>query len=222
MAHHGGCLLGVMRVTKLEHATLKVEHSGSVLVIDPGVFTTPLPDQGGVVAIVITHEHPDHWTADQLSRLITRNPDVVLFGPQGVADAASAFPIEVVAAGDLREVGPFTLEFFGAKHAVIHESIPVPDNVGVLVNRILFYPGDAFTVPSVEVDTLAVPAGAPWLKLGEAMDYVTAVAPKRAFGNHDMTLSTAGRGMHSDRLKTSVESVGGEWFPLEPGGTLDI
>ena len=211
-----------MRVTKLEHATLKIEHSGSVLVIDPGVFTTPLSDQGDVVAVVITHEHPDHWTPDQLTRLSTRNPEAVFFGPQGFADAAAEFPIQVVAAGDTRQVGPFTLEFFGEKHAVIHESLPVPDNVGVLVNGTLFYPGDAFTLPGVEVDTLAVPAGAPWLKVGEAMDYVIAVAPKRAFPTHDMTLSVAGRGMHSDRLKASVESVDGEWFALDPGGTLDI
>ncbi len=211
-----------MRVTKLEHATLKIEHAGSVLVIDPGVFTTPIVDQGSVVAIVLTHEHPDHWTPDQLTRLITRNPEAVIFGPQGVATAATDFEVDVVTAGDTREVGPFTLEFFGEKHAVIHESIPVPDNVGVLVNGTLFYPGDAFTVPAVEVDTLAAPAGAPWLKVGEAMDYVVAVAPKRAFPTHDMTLSVAGRNMHGDRLKSSVEKVGGEWFPLEPFEFIDI
>jgi probable F420-dependent oxidoreductase len=73
-------------------------------------------------------------------------------------------------------VGDFTLRFFGGTHAVIHSSIPTIENVGVLVNEELYYPGDSYAVPEgIEVDTLAAPLGAPWLKIGEAMDYVLAV-----------------------------------------------
>ena len=62
-----------MRVTKHHHAALTVRESGKTLVIDPGSFTDPLVDLGEVVAIVLTHEHPDHWTPDHLDRLL-RNP----------------------------------------------------------------------------------------------------------------------------------------------------
>jgi len=211
-----------VKVTKYEHATLVVGSATQQLVIDPGMFLTP-PDFANTVAIVITHEHADHWTEDNLRRILEISPDAKIYGPQGVADAAAGFDVQVVKAGDTVEVEPFTLRFFGAKHAVIHESIPVPDNVGVLVNDELYYPGDSYTVPEgVTVSTLAAPVGAPWLKIGEAMDFVLAVKPKRAFHAHEMTLSVAGKGMHADRLRWATEQNGGAWIPLEVGESVDL
>ena len=211
-----------MKLTKYEHACLVLESNDEKVIVDPGAFTMPLGDLGDVVGIVITHEHPDHWTPEQLDRILARNPDAKLYGPAGVALAASGYDIITVADGDTAEVGSFQLAFYGSRHAVIHSSIPVIDNVGVLVNGSLFYPGDAFTVPPVAVDTLAVPCSAPWLKIGEAMDYVTAVAPKRAFPTHEMTSSVIGKGMANDRLRTMTEAAGGTYYPLEPNDTLDL
>ncbi|MDF2444667.1 MAG: hypothetical protein JWR01_2870 [Subtercola sp.] len=211
-----------MRLTKLEHATLLLEKSGRKLVVDPGGFTAPLADATGTVAIVITHEHGDHWNADQLNRILGQNPGIPVFGPSGVAAAATDFDITVVQAGDEVTVEPFTLRFFGEKHAVIHESMPVVDNVGVLINDTLYYPGDSYTVPGVDVDVLAAPIGAPWLKIGDAIDFVLAVAPKRAFPTHEMTLSAAGKGIGNERLQWAAEQGGGEYFALAPGDTLDL
>jgi L-ascorbate metabolism protein UlaG (beta-lactamase superfamily) len=210
-----------VRITKYEHATLQVGVGDDTLVIDPGSFLSH-PDFTDVVAVVITHEHADHWTTEQVRRILDKNPDARVIGPQGVADAATELPVEVVAAGDVVEAGPFTLEFFGGRHAVIHESIPVIDNVGVLVNDELYYAGDSYTLPEVEVGTLAAPVGAPWLKIGEAMDYVLAVKPKRAFYVHDLTLSVAGKQMGAARLAWATEQGGGTFTELQPGETLDV
>jgi len=212
-----------MRVTKQEHACLILESAGKTLVIDPGVFTTALIGLNDVVAVVMTHEHGDHWTADQLNHILDRNPGVKFYGPEGVAIAASDFDITVVKDGDVVTADPFALRFFGEKHAVIHSSIPIVDNVGVLVDDALYYPGDSFTVPEgVEVDTLAAPVGAPWLKISEAIDFVLAVRPRRAFATHEMVLSTVGKGMGGERLKWAVEQGGGEYVALEPGDSLDL
>ena len=89
-----------MRVTKFEHATLTLRESGKTLIIDPGSFTSPLPDLEDVVGVVITHEHPDHWTPQHLDRILKAFPGTPLFGPQGVADAAAEYDITVVAPGD--------------------------------------------------------------------------------------------------------------------------
>lgn len=212
-----------MRVTKQEHACLVIEDGAKTLVIDPGVFTTALIGLNGVVAIVITHEHADHWTTEQLSHIVNRNPDVKIFGPAGVKAAATGFDITEVANGDEVTVEPFRLRFFGEKHAVIHESIPIIDNVGVLVNDSLYYPGDSYTVPDgVEVALLAAPIGAPWLKIGDAIDFVLAVKPRRAFATHEMTLSVAGKGMGHERLGWATQLNGGEYFALEPGESFDL
>jgi L-ascorbate metabolism protein UlaG (beta-lactamase superfamily) len=212
-----------MRVTKQEHAALILQSADKVLVVDPGAFTTALVGLSNVVGIVITHEHADHWTAEQLTRILDRNPEAVIYGPSGVAAAASDFPIVTVEAGDAVTVEPFTLRFFGGEHAIIHSSVPTIDNLGVLINDTLYYPGDSYAVPEgVEVDTLAAPVGGPWLKIGEAIDFVLAVKPRRAFAVHEMTLSTAGKGMHRDRLKWATEQGGGDFFELEPGESLDL
>ena len=210
-----------MKVTKHEHATLMVSIGDDNLIIDPGVFLS-LADFSKVLAVVITHEHGDHWTPDQLNRIQEKSPEARIFGPAGVAKAAADFEIEVVKAGDTVEVGPFKLTFFGEKHAVIHESLPVPDNVGVLVNDELYYAGDSYTVPDAEVGTLAAPIGAPWLKIGDAMDFVLAVKPKRAFYVHDMTLSVAGKTSGIERLTWATEQSEGAFTPLEVGESIDV
>jgi L-ascorbate metabolism protein UlaG (beta-lactamase superfamily) len=212
-----------MKLTKLEHAALVIEESGKKLFIDPGSFTAPLTDTALAEAVVITHEHADHWTPEQLGRILDMSPGIPIFAPAGVSAAAAGIDITVVNAGDVVTAGPFTLRFFGGKHAVIHSSIPVVDNLGVLVNDELYYAGDSFTVPEgVEVDTLAVPAGAPWLKIGEAIDYVLEVKPKRSFPTHEMVLARAGKDMANTRIGWATEQNGGEFFPLEPGDTLDL
>lgn len=212
-----------MRVTKFEHAALRIDQSGDALLIDPGSFTTPLDDLSDVVGVVITHEHPDHWTPEHLGRILRAVPGTPIYAPAGVAAAASDYEITVVEPGDTVTVGNFALRFFGGEHAVIHESLPLVQNVGVLVNEQLYYPGDSYAVPEgIEVDTLAAPLGAPWLKIGEAMDFVLAVGPRRAFGVHDMTLSVIGRNMHRQRLQWATEQNGGEFFEIDPGDTLDL
>lgn len=212
-----------MKVTKHEHACLTIGTVGKRLIIDPGSFTTLLNDVSDVVAVVVTHEHADHWTSEHLNHIVGHNPGARVFGPPGVAAAAPDFAIEVVNAGDAIEVGPFALRFFGGRHAVIHSSIPVVDNVGVLVNDELYYAGDSYSIPDgVDVGTLAVPAGAPWLKIGDVMDYVAAVSPRRSFPVHEMVLSAIGQSISNARIESVTEAGGGEFFPLEPGDGLDL
>ena len=213
-----------MRITKYEHATLRIDDAGRSTIIDPGSELRTLGNPTDVDAVVITHEHPDHWTPEHVLRILESNPDAQVLAPMGVASAvAGAFPVTVIEPGDEAQAGAFRFRFFGGQHAVIHSSVPMIENVGVLVNDQLYYPGDSYAVPAgVEVDTLAAPAGAPWLKIGEAMDFVLAVQPRRCFQTHDATLSPMGLGFATARLSWATEQHGGEFTPLMPGESLSI
>ena len=216
-------LADIMRLTKMPHATLVLDDSGSKLIVDPGTFSAPLDDLGGTAAVVITHEHADHWTAKQLSSIMNENPSAQIFGPPGVVSAAEGFAVTAVNDGDSVTVGPFLLRFFGSKHALIHSSIPVVDNVGVLINNALYYPGDSFTIPhGVAVNTLAVPAGAPWLKIGDVIDFVLAIAPRRSFPTHEMVLSMAGKHLSNSRIEWATRQGGGEFIALEPHDSIEL
>ncbi len=211
-----------MNITKREHACLVVEQDGASLVIDPGSFTAPFAVEG-LSAIVVTHEHADHVTREHLDRLLADAAGAVeLFAPAGVVAAHPDYHWQIVDGGDVRSAGPFALAFFGGHHATIHRSLPIVDNVGVFVNETLYYPGDSFTVPTGEVPVLAVPASAPWLKIGEVMDYLDAVRPRHAFPTHERVNSDAGNAMANARITHVIESHGGRVTVLQPGETLEL
>ncbi|HEX7484053.1 MAG TPA: MBL fold metallo-hydrolase [Candidatus Saccharimonadales bacterium] len=183
-----------MNVTKYEHACFSVEKDDRVIVVDPGLFTTDFIAPSDVVAIVITHEHGDHFDPELISAIIDKSPEAVIIGDASITNQIDAFETRPVSAGDTLEVGPFHLEFFGGQHATIHDSMPTPPNLGVMIDELLYYPGDSFYIPEDHsIDTLALPVAAPWLKISEAMDFLTTVHPRIAFPTHDAILSSIGQ-----------------------------
>ena len=75
-------------------------------------------------------------------------------------------------------------------HAVLHPDLPNVTNVGYFLAGTLFHPGDALTVPDRPVGVLALPVGAPWLAVRDAIDYMRAVRPRIAVGVHERALGS--------------------------------
>jgi len=153
----------IMKLTKYEHACFTVEKDGQVLVVDPGNFTTDFIAPEGVVGVIITHEHGDHFDHEQLAAIIDKNPDAVIVAHQTIIDRIEVFQTKSVTTGDSVHIGEFSLEFFGGHHATIHPDIPPIANLGVMINELLYYPGDSFVQPEKPVDVIALPVAAPWL-----------------------------------------------------------
>ena len=80
----------------------------------------------------------------------------------------------------------------GSTHAVIHPDIPTIANVGYLIDGAVYHPGDAYHVPEAAVSTLLLPTSGPWMKIGEAADYVRAVHPEQIVQIHELLLSDIG------------------------------
>jgi len=211
-----------MKLTKYEHACIVFEEQGKKLILDPGSYSEPLEGVRDVLAVVITHAHDDHCFEPQLDRLIAANPELMIFGPPQVCTRLSKYNTTAVYMGDHYPVGPFTLEFFGDLHAVIHQSIPVIENRGVLINDKFYYPGDSFTLPDRPVELLAVPTSAPWLKISEVMDFVTTVKHKHSMATHNALHSEFGNALSNGRVKAITEAQGGEFHYLLPGDSLEI
>ena len=64
----------------------------------------------------------------------------------------------------------------------------------------MYHPGDAYFVPDVSVRTLLLPTSGPWMKLGEAADYVRAVRPQQIVQIHELLLSDIGLYLASNLL----------------------
>lgn len=209
-----------MKLTKYEHACFTVEKDGQIIVVDPGGFSGDFIAPANVVAVVVTHKHSDHFDSDILAAIHAKNPEALLLADQAVTDLVPEFRNHAVKAGEKVTIQAFTLAFFGGQHAEIHSSIPIVPNVGVLINDLLYYPGDSLTVPDVPVDTLAIPAAAPWLKIGEAVDFLLAIKPRFAFPTHDAILSEIGKELSDAMLGRAAQSAGTEYERLD--ATIDI
>ncbi len=209
-----------MQCFRLSHAGFVIEADRSALVIDPGNFSdehelaAALDSASPVAALVITHEHADHWTAENVTAVRRAAPDAPIFttAPTAAALAAAGIAegVRAVREGDTAEAGPFSLEFYGRRHELLHSSIPVVDNVGVRVNRVFAYGGDSLMRPPFTADVLGVPIGSPWSSLSQVMDFVIDAAPRRAYLTHDGMLSAKGLGLFAQRVRWCLEQVGGE------------
>jgi L-ascorbate metabolism protein UlaG (beta-lactamase superfamily) len=187
-----------MKLTKHEHACVVLEKDGASVVIDPGSFSA---DAAGIIAgadaILVTHEHADHVNPEAINEALTARPELRVYAPAGLRDTFAGHDgqFTAVAAGDSLDIGSFGITVHGAEHAVIHPDIPVIANVGYLVDGGLYHPGDAYFVPDVPVQVLLLATSGPWMKLGEAADYVRAVRPQQIVQIHEMLLSDIGLGL---------------------------
>ncbi len=186
-----------MRITKLGHACVRLEHDGVVVVLDPGVFTEA-EAVDGATAVLITHEHPDHYLPDHL-----RACDAPVFTIDAVAarireDAPDLVERVTVISPEQRFDVGVPVRAVGELHAVIHPDYPRFSNSGFVLrlgDTVVYHPGDALTVPGEPVDVLLAPVSAPWLKVSEAIDFVRAVGAPRSLAIHDRVYSEAGLGM---------------------------
>ena len=91
-----------------------------------------------------------------------------------------------------------------------------------MINDSLYYPGDSYTQPDREVDVLACPTSAPWLKISDVMDFVAAVKPKQCFATHNVHLSDIGHDLNNGRVKQVTEAAGGSFDFLLPGDSITV
>lgn len=212
-----------MRLTKLGHACVRLEKDGAVLVIDPGVWSGAGPLAGADV-VLITHEHPDHVNADAVRAAMAGSPGLDLWTNASVAARFGDFGSRVHAVdhGDTFTAAGFDVHVYGHDHALVHRDIPIVVNTGFAVDGEVFHPGDALTVPEDRVPTLLLPISAPWLKMGEVIDYAREAAPQRAYAIHDALLNGNGLGLVEQLMTLVAEPSGTAYLRLEPGTAVDV
>jgi len=203
-----------MQLTKYGHACFTVEKDRQILVVDPGGFSQDFISPEHVIGVIVTHKHGDHLDHDQLAAIIDKNPDAIIIGPEEVTAEIEAFQTKTVHATETLTIGPFSLEFTGGQHAVIHRNIPTIQNVGVIINELLYYPGDSLVLPGKPIDTLALPISAPWLKVSEAIDFLLTTKPRLAFPTHDAILSQEGIEIYDSPLSRFSGEQGIEYVRL--------
>jgi L-ascorbate metabolism protein UlaG (beta-lactamase superfamily) len=187
--------MSIMKLTKHEHACVVLEKDGAKIVIDPGSFSSGAAEiAADADAILVTHEHFDHVNEAAINGALAARPELRVYAPSALAGtfAGHQDQFTAVAAGDELTLASFAVTVHGTQHAVIHADIPPVANVGYLVDGSLYHPGDAYFVPEAPVSVLLLPTSGPWMKIGEAADYVRAVRPQQIIQIHEALLSDIG------------------------------
>ena len=184
-----------MRITKIGHSCLLIEEGSVRILMDPGNYS-PVPQAEGVDVVLITHEHDDHCYLPAIQEVIEKNPaaEVITHAAVGKKLEAVGLKWTAIADGEVLERKGVKIASYGTTHARIHQDIPIIANTGFLIADRLFYPGDSFHQPPVEVEILALPVAAPWMRIEECIEYAKAVKPKVAFPVHDGMLRPEARG----------------------------
>jgi L-ascorbate metabolism protein UlaG (beta-lactamase superfamily) len=177
----------------------------------------------GADAVLITHEHPDHYVPDHL-----RDTDARIFTIEAVAarireDAPDvAERVTVVSPGESFDAG-LPARAVGELHAVIHPELPRFFNSGYVLtvgDTKVYHPGDALTPPGEEVDVLLVPVSAPWMRTSEAIDFARAVKARRNVAIHDRVYSEAGLRIVDGHMDRFLPDEGLEYVRLLDGADL--
>jgi L-ascorbate metabolism protein UlaG (beta-lactamase superfamily) len=200
-----------MRLTHLGHACLLVETGDRRILIDPGNFSAGFEDLGGLDAILVTHNHPDHFDPERAPALIRANPQAAVHVDSLTAEklGGQGFSVVPTRAGGDFEVGEVRISPVGEQHAFNHDKMPQIPNVGYVLSAegdpTLFHPGDAYDAEPGPVDILAHPLNAPWCASRDSISFVTRIAPRFFVPIHDALLSDIGKRMYAGHIENFAD-----------------
>ena len=212
-----------MELIKHGHACVVLREGDRRLVIDPGVFTGA-EALAGASAVLVTHEHPDHFAPERLQPALEADPALEVWTNASVAGRLDGLGtrVHVVGDGDAVTIADFGVQVHGELHAEIHPEIPRIQNVGFLVEGTVFHPGDALTVPDEPVTTLLLPLHAPWSRTADLIDYVRAVHADQAYAVHDGLLNDAGLSVVTGLLGERGPGTPTPLARLVPGDSVEL
>jgi L-ascorbate metabolism protein UlaG (beta-lactamase superfamily) len=182
-----------LRISKYIHACLLIEKKGDKILFDPGKFSflegmVKADDFRDLLAIVLTHRHPDHFDDQALSQIIKNNPQAQTLTNTEIKTELNNKGMDAIVFESGRQpVGGFTLEAVTAEHAPLLNA-KIPQNVGYVVDNRLLHPGDSFD-HSLDVyrgiEVLALPVMAPWTTELQVAEFARRISPGQVIPIHD-------------------------------------
>jgi len=213
-----------MKIHKIGHCCLVIEHKGLKIMTDPALFSTGHGDVTGLDVLIITHEHQDHLHVPSVEAVLANNPGIRILTNASVHALLEIAGInaEIVAENETVVINDITFTASGHDHAQIYNDIGLVETTGFRIDD-FWYPADAFTTPpslNSPVNILALPVAGPWMKMQDAIDYALTFGDVTAFPVHNGFFAEPGPfHMIPERVfaNTSVKFV-----PLKNGEVLDI
>lgn len=197
-----------MIITRYGHSAMHIKKDGVGFMLDPGAFSS-LPDVYPQTHILlITHEHGDHFQLEEVERLQRQFPELHIVTNKSVSRILENAKIDAhtICDGESIVLEGVTIRGYGAHHAEIFCEYGAVENVGYMIDDHFYYPGDAFTNPDRNHNTLAAPLAGPFMLMKDLILYVNVLKPKNLIPVHDAVLSEVGKGVHIGILKANMDA----------------
>ena len=213
-----------MKITKFGHCCLLLEIDGARLLTDPGNMSSGEERVRDLDAIIITHEHGDHFHVPSIKTILENNISAVVItnATVGTLLEKENIPFIRVGDGETTTVKGVEISGHGKEHAIIYGTMGACENTSFLIGGTMFFPGDAFYDPKLPVDILALPMAGPWMKIGEAIDYAMAIKPRVAFNVHDAIYNPNFGGFVARMGETVLTPAGIKFVPLAAGESKEF
>jgi L-ascorbate metabolism protein UlaG (beta-lactamase superfamily) len=206
-----------MKITKFEQSCLLVEMPEPInrtALFDPGTMSEAALDVSALEYlddIIITHGHPDHYSAKLLQELVAKFPDVRITAPQQVIDELSEQGI--AHASDEPSEG---ITIFDAPHEAVEPLFWQPDEIGIHYLDQLTHPGDSHSFHETK-QILALPVTAPWGSTVTAVNLALKLKPKYVLPIHDWHWSQDAQNAMYDGIAAALEKEGITFIHLKTG-----
>lgn len=154
-----------MKVTKLVHSCLLVEHKDRKILVDPGSYSwqsgmVKSEHLTGVDTIVVTHVHPDHLHKEFAEAIKKNSPQAQWYGTQEVIDQLTEWGVEGKSASDVSAV-----KFVESQHADLSPWFPKqPQHTSYVLLGEVLIGGDCHTLTESQGARVFAAAinGGPW------------------------------------------------------------
>lgn len=208
-------------ITKFQHACVLIDNGKDRIIIDPGSFTTLPHDLPTINAIVVTEEHGDHFSVDNITHLRKHNPDAPIYTTESVANDLIELGIHATPITGERSVnvGAFTVFLNEVDHAVVYGHSPCK-SLTTRIDDLIYYPSDSYRVEKTNVKVLMLPTSGPWFKVSEVIDFAKSTPSDVMIPTHNSINSDIGNNV----THSFIESVLADrtFVFLKPGEHYEI
>lgn len=169
----------------LGHASLRIEAPGAVIYVDPWKLADDSPPAD---LILVTHEHYDHCSTEDIARI--RTDDTVIVANPGAARKLSG-PVRVVRAGDALSARGVKIEAVPAYNVDKQFHPKSAGHVGFVLtvdDSRIYVAGDTDVIPEMQdisVDIAILPVSGTYvMTAAQAVEAVQMIAPAIAVPVH--------------------------------------
>lgn len=197
-----------MLITKYGHACLLLETGKTRLIIDPGSFTSLPNNLPKIDFIIITEEHFDHFSEDNINLIVAQNPNVLIYTTNEVKNSLTNPNLNVTAISgeDTFSMANMSVTLRENDHAVVHQKSPCK-SLTVSVGNVLYYPSDTYELTNESFKVLALPTSGPWFKVTESIDFANKIDAPTIIATHNSLNSEAGNEVTNRFITGHIDST---------------